>query len=210
MIDDGILQVRQIAPPGIPFSKLEVDSVKRLETDLGRFARVRALTAMRQDMVKLSDARLCLGGDSGKPLRRLPGVIEEALCTWQAGKPLYISSALGGAAKAMADAILHRRMSEDSRSTFYTPSTMVSIFDEASKSYPVPIQDGASTETGWNAFNVFQDIPIEVLGEQSGLTKDEYLQLLTAVDVQRVIALAFKGILALAKARSSAAHPGSA
>jgi hypothetical protein len=111
---EGILECRVVLPPGIATERLDPAS------DFGKFARIRALTAMRQELVAAGQARVCMGGASGKPGRRLPGLVEEALFTYRGRKPLYISSALGGASKAMADAILQRRLSDEARSLFYT------------------------------------------------------------------------------------------
>jgi len=197
MIRDGILEIRQIPPPGIPLDSLGPDRSKALATDLGQFARIRALTAMRREIVQLTDARICLGGEIGKPSRRLPGLVEEALFTCQAGKPLYLSSALGGAAKAMTDAILHRRLSEEDRALFFTPPPIVKLFGDLSPQYPVPPDEGPSTADHWNAFADFQSLSLATLSQQAGLSEEEYLTLLTSGDVQRVLSLAMTGILRL-------------
>ena len=198
MIRDGILEIRQVLPPAIPLDQLDPDRAKALATDLGKFARIRALTAMRQEIVRLTDARICLGGEIGKPTRRLPGLIEEALLTCQAGKPVYISSALGGAAKAMADAILHRRMSDDARAMFFTPPAIVKLFgDMADNKYPAVGNEGPSVADGWNAFALFQSLPLATLSQQAGLSEEEYVLLLTSADVQRILGLAMTGILRL-------------
>ena len=136
MIRDGVLEVRQVLPTVIPLDRLDPDPVKALACDVGRFARMRALTAVRQEMVGHTDMRVCLGGAAGKPLQRLPGVIEEALLTCMAGKPICISGALGGAAKAMADAILHRRLSADARAMFFTPPAAMSLLLSARRAVP--------------------------------------------------------------------------
>jgi hypothetical protein len=197
MIRDGILEIRPVPPPDIPLNQLAGEPAKVLATDLGKFARIRALTAMRQEIVRLTDARICLGGETGKATRRLPGLIEEALLTYQAGKPLYLSSALGGAGKAMTAAILHRRQSDDARAMFFTPPPIVELFGKMAANFPVPAEAGPSTDPGWNVFEFFQQLPVPKLSQQAGLTEEEYLFLLTTDDVQRVLALAMTGILRL-------------
>jgi hypothetical protein len=197
MIRDGILEVRQIPPPGIPLDRLDPDPVKALTSELGQFARIRALTAMRQEMVRHADARICLGGGAGKATRRLPGVVEEALLTCMADKPLYLSGALGGAAKIMADALLRRRMNEESHAMFFTPPRAVSLFAARAAEFPVVPEEGPSTEKGWNALDFLQAIPLAQLSRQAGLTEEEYVRLLTSTDVQRVLGLAVTGIVRL-------------
>lgn len=197
MIKDGILEVRRIDPPGIPTDQLEDVPTQPLDSKIGELARIRALTAMRQEMALLTDARICLGGASGNPLRRLPGIIEEALLAHAAGKPLFISSALGGAAKAMSDAILRRRMDEAARAMFFTPPDVVDLFATFAHDYPAPESEGPSTESGWNALQAFETLDLGILSRQAGLTEDEYIQVLTSPDVIRVLGLAITGTLRL-------------
>ncbi|MGB7990853.1 MAG: hypothetical protein WCF44_15755 [Candidatus Methylophosphatis roskildensis] len=205
MIRDGVLDVRQVLPPGIPLDRLDPDPARALESDVGQFARMRALTAMRQEMVRHTDTRVCLGGGAGKSMRRLPGVIEEAILTCVAGKPICISGALGGAAKAMADAILHRRLSDDARALFFTPPAAVGLLAAQGAQYPVAAEEGPSIEDGWSALDYLQAIPLAQLGRQSGLSEEEYVQLLTSTDVQRALGLAIAGIIRLRSSASPAA-----
>lgn len=195
MIRDGVLEVRQILPPGIPLDRLDPDPAKALVSEMGQFARIRALTAMRQEMVRHADARICLGGGAGKAARRLPGVIEEALFTGLAGRPLYLSSALGGVAKVMADALLQRRMSDEARALFFTPPHVLGLFAARAAEFPIAPEEGPSTEAGWNALDFLQAIPLAQLSQQAGLSEEEYVQLLTSTDVQRVLGLAITGIV---------------
>ena len=184
----GILECRVVGPLGIATDGLDPTS------ELGKFARIRALTAMRRELADVCHARVCIGGASGKPERRLPGVIEEALLTYQAGKPLYISSATGGASKAMADAILQRRLGDEARALFFTPSPMADIINGHAANYGVPAAESASTETGWSALAEFQSIPIARLAAQSGLLEDELLNLLTTPEPQRVLGWVIAGM----------------
>jgi len=184
----GIFESRVVKPPGIVTDDLEPGS------DLGKFARIRALTVMRQQLAKVCDARVCVGGASGKAERRLPGVTEEALFTYKARKPLYISGALGGVSKAMADAILQRRLSDEARALFFTPSAGMAIMGNHAKKYGLAPEEGASTETGWSALAEFQTVSIARLAAQSGLLEDELLNLLTTPEPQRVMGWVLAGI----------------
>jgi hypothetical protein len=197
LIAEGVLSVRQVPPPGIDIGQFDPDPVKALASDLGRFARIRALTALRREMVRSADARVCVGGAADNALRRLPGVVEEALLTVQAGKPLYICSALGGAAKAMADALLRRRLSEEARAMFFSPPGVVSLFAAHGGAFPFLAGEGPSGEDGWNALDCLQATPLAQVSAQSGLTEEEYVQLLTSTDVLRVLGLAIAGMLRL-------------
>lgn len=207
LIKDGILEIRQVRPPGFPDDFLDKanspEAIKEiLATPEGKLARIRAFTAMRQDLVAISDARLCLGGASGAPdRRRLPGLIEEAILTFLAGRALYISSALGGASKAMSDVILQRRMPDEAKELFFSSPAVVSLIADLAGKYPPPAAismaeySAPSVQTAWNALEFFQStVRLEKLASQSGLNTDEYINLLTTPDPNRALGWMISGI----------------
>jgi hypothetical protein len=82
-----------------------------------RYAWARGMTLMRERQTADVAARVVIGGTSGPTLKalstggsqeswysgRIPGVIEEALLTLRAGRPLYVCGGFGGAAGLLAD-----------------------------------------------------------------------------------------------------------
>lgn len=66
----------------------------------------RCLTKMREDSTAEAVARVALGGKLDGYLGHIPGVVEEALLTLRAGKPLYLLGAYGGATRVVLDALL--------------------------------------------------------------------------------------------------------
>lgn len=61
----------------------------------------RCLTAMRENLVQQTQARVLLGGRTTGYKGKYPGLVEEALLTLQAGKPLFLLGGFGGAAQAL-------------------------------------------------------------------------------------------------------------
>ncbi len=59
---------------------------------------VGGLTAMRETMTRLTDARVVLGGKTENYKGRMPGIAEEALVTLRTGKPLFVLGGFGGCA----------------------------------------------------------------------------------------------------------------
>lgn len=68
-------------------------------------AAARCLTAMREEMTRQVHARVLIGGRVEGFLGRYPGVAEEALLALEAGQPLFLVSAFGGAAEAVIRAL---------------------------------------------------------------------------------------------------------
>jgi len=64
-----------------------------------------ALSAMRNYVSSHTDARVVVGGKLANYQGRLPGVIEEALLTAEAGKILLVAGGFGGAAAAIANTL---------------------------------------------------------------------------------------------------------
>lgn len=184
-----LVEVKQVLPSGIPTEGLTTES------KLGQYARIRALTAMRRDLVTASDFRICLGGAAGKPLRRLPGVLEEALLTFEAGKPLYLAGAFGGITKALCNVILRRSSTSDDREAFHTPPEAAALFSEFEKNYPFPETEGPSQPGAqYDALAHAERITVEQLSSNAQLSIDDYLTLMTTPDVGRAFQLVSFGI----------------
>jgi hypothetical protein len=200
LIDEGLLEIRQVRPTGFANSFLDHAANPELardllDTPLGQYARVRALTAMRQELVRVADFRVCVGGAPGKPTRRLPGVIEEALLTARARKPLYVSCAFGGVSKALANCLLQRRIRIDSEDVFFTPEPVVQIMRTYAKDYPFADEcEGPSTRDAWNALADFEGLALGELGARAGLKVDQYIDLLATPDIERAMARMMYGI----------------
>lgn len=60
------------------------------------------LTAMREIVTNLTDARVVFGGKTQGFKGRMPGIAEEALLTLRAGKPLFVLGGFGGCAGDIA------------------------------------------------------------------------------------------------------------
>ena len=56
------------------------------------------LTAMREMMAQISNARIVLGGRVEKFKGKMPGIAEEALSSFKAKKPLFLLGGFGGCA----------------------------------------------------------------------------------------------------------------
>lgn len=74
-----------------------------------RYAWARGMTAMRQRMTADVTARVILGGKLEGYAGVLPGVLEEALLSLRAGRPVYLAGAFGGAAQVVVEALEGRR-----------------------------------------------------------------------------------------------------
>jgi hypothetical protein len=180
----SFLEIEEVPPPGIATEKLDP------KCPLGQFARTRALTELRHRLVSESDLRICIGGRPTRERRRLPGVLEEALFTYQAGQPLFLAGALGGATRALCNAILPRRLTDEEKLLFYTPVEAVHLFEQFAKDYPFPPDDGPSAPNStFDALQVASAISVESLSQRTGISKDEYLMLMTTPDVGRALEL---------------------
>lgn len=75
---------------------LPASSPSTLEWHLG-------LTAMRQAMLRETQARIVLGGRVEKYMGIMPGIAEEALLSLEAKRPLYLIGGFGGCARDIAE-----------------------------------------------------------------------------------------------------------
>lgn len=194
LLSEGILSIEQVKPDGIDAALLAGYQPDH-PAPLHRYAHIRALTAMRRRLVEATDYRICIGGAFGKPFRRLSGVIEEALFTCEAGKPLYVSDAFGGASKALAECLLQRRVKFGEEESFYTPPAVTELMEAHSLDYPWASEiEGPSTRDGWSAFRWFQTRNLEEIASRAGLTLEQYCQVLAARDVETAMGWILHGL----------------
>jgi hypothetical protein len=106
----------RIEPAGLPESLSQLDSAARAEgpdSPLYAYLRARGLTFLRHKLNAACDVRICVGGRQSGSQGRYPGVVEEALFAVQDGKPLYLTSILGGASEQVIGAIEGKAMPAD-------------------------------------------------------------------------------------------------
>jgi hypothetical protein len=61
-----------------------------------------ALNALRRRLVAETDARVLIGGKENDYQGEMPGIVQEALLTVEAGQPLYLAGGFGGATASVA------------------------------------------------------------------------------------------------------------
>ncbi len=64
---------------------------------------------LREELTRLCDARICIGGKLRDFSGPIPGIVEEAFRAARAGQPVFISGCLGGAARWMSDRLSGRQ-----------------------------------------------------------------------------------------------------
>jgi hypothetical protein len=64
-----------------------------------------SLTSMRKTVTDMSDARVILGGKRRGFVGAMPGILEEAMLTVEAGKPVFLAGGFGGLAFDLADMV---------------------------------------------------------------------------------------------------------
>lgn len=201
-IKNRILYCQTIPPAG-----LTSDECQDAPDDLKEYFRIRALTAMRHELVKHADIRFCAGGAIPKTTNRLPGLIEEAILTIQVGKPILISSALGGVSQSMADLILQRKQSDEIIEQFYTVADTASLMELWQFKHPYTKEEGPSVRGGsWSAYDFFKNIKLEDLAQPTGLSVDDYIRMMTTPDLERASAWLGKAAQAIAENRLSIDH----
>ena len=102
----GILGIRGAGLPPDLAPDEGADGTAGFEQETRRYCRSRGLTHLRRQLVRLTAARICLGGSASGYSGRYPGVVEEAFLALGAGQPVYCVGLLGGAALRLGRAIL--------------------------------------------------------------------------------------------------------
>jgi hypothetical protein len=171
------------------------------DTAARRFAWARGMTLMREQQTGDLDARVVLGGKVGPTLTatpeggtkeswysgRIPGVVEEAILTLTAGKPLYLCGAFGGAA-ALTIELLEGRV----------PSAFTWDYQQraphAAGMRDIYVQQGLEWIDYPQLARTCADIGVAGLSKTNRLTAEENRELFRTRDVPRIVELLLAGM----------------
>jgi hypothetical protein len=163
------------------------------DTPERRYAWARGLSAMRERITELSQARLVIGGVLGKFNGLVPGVVEEAWCSLRHKRPVYIAGGFGGSARSVCDLLLGIERQE---------------FFESWAMRNIPHYEAAQALFGQHGGEFYSmeriGAEIKALGQQglasalnNGLDEDENRELMRSTDPQRVAGLVLAGLARL-------------
>ncbi len=178
-----------------------------------RYVRARCLTAMREDMLKKTNARIVVGGRTSAHQGKYPGVLEEASLAL-GNKPLYVIGAFGGSAHAIVRALRDRKAPEVFTRNYHaarprpakwkTPDGVEQQenvpFEQLEQSYQAYKNDPEIDEGPIDypiLLESFQKASIDDL--RNGLTKEENLELFETPDLDRIVLLVIKGLLNISR-----------
>jgi len=188
------LRARERALRGIvDFIKLPEVTGRRQDLDRflppsapdGPYAWARNLTAMRGRMAADCDAAILMGGKVEGWSGALPGIVEEAVAMLDAGKPIYLLGAFGGAAELVFAALTGGE----------TPALTAAFHSRGRPGYPdllerlrgpdgrTPMEHAAArlNETG-------------LAGLNNGLSQEENRRLAAARHLPEMLALLLRGL----------------
>lgn len=166
-----------------------------------RYAWARGMTAMRDQQSKETMARIVIGGkvgptetaqlNGGRQLSwysgRIPGVVEEAITTLQAGRPLYLCGAYGGAAALLIDLIEGRARDEftwEYQKHAPHAEAMRTIYD----------QEGVPWIDYPEMTRYLSDMGVAGLSSLNGLTEEQNRTLFRTRDAPSLVELLLEGL----------------
>jgi hypothetical protein len=166
-----------------------------------RYAWARGMTAMRAQQSRETMARIVIGGKVGPTntaqligghqqgwyTGRIPGVVEEAISTLQAGRPLYLCGAYGGAAALLVDLIEGRARDEftwDYQKRAPHAEAMRKIYD----------QEGEHWFDYPEMLKYLSDLGVSGLSRLNGLTQEQNRALFRTRDVPSLVELLLEGL----------------
>lgn len=173
-----------------------------------RYIRAQCLTAMREEMLEKTDARIVVGGRTSRHQGKYPGILEEAGLSL-GRKPLYIIGAFGGCASSIVRALRDKESPEAFTREYQVkhPRTAKWISSDGTES-----QETVSLEQLEHSYHLHKDDPeigqepinypglleqfhhAKIGDVKNGLTDIESLELFEIPDLDRIISLVVKGL----------------
>lgn len=160
------------------------------DTPQRRYAWARGLTAMRERVTALAQARLVIGGKRVGFSGLVPGVVEEAWLSLMQQKPLYVAGGFGGAARAVSDRLLgieRAEFTEDwARQNLPEHEATRALYAQMGGDLPSMARVGADLAASGGA-GLAQAL-------HNGLDEAENRELLYCTDPQRIAGLVLTGL----------------
>jgi len=156
-------------------------------------AKAIALSHLRRELARHTDARVCLGGKTGRgsgdpPLGFYAGVIEEAYQSAEADKPVFVARFLGGASARLAAFL------EDPSQCGAAREVLEALPARASQYETVASRQQASGAALVPPRDLSQGLSPKRLQDLSGLPPDEWRDALNAPDVEAFATLVIRGL----------------
>ncbi|MGH8510257.1 MAG: TIR domain-containing protein [Gammaproteobacteria bacterium] len=195
LFSGDIARYEQVPRPELPWTDDEVfppganGRVLGLDTPERRYAWARGLTAMRERITALSQARLVIGGKLTGFSGLVPGVVEEAWLSLKRKQPMYVAGGFGGAARAVSDrlqGIARVEFSEDwARQNIPDYEAARALYAKLGGEFHSMAQMGADiAATG----------PMLAAALNNGLDEAENQELMHCTDPQRIATLMLIGM----------------
>jgi hypothetical protein len=151
--------------------------------------RVIALTHLRLRLTEISDARICIGGRVANFQGRYPGIVEEALLSINAGKPLYLVGLLGGAAGLLIDTLMGGKAAAKKL------ARVSAVRTETLRALPhVPKPYAYGGRQKQDAGNTLRRLGIEGLSTLNGLSRAENQKLFRVETIDEALEIILSGI----------------
>lgn len=180
----------EIPPPEDIIDKIDVKYKLPPSTPDNCYIWSRCLTTMRQISIEKSFARICAGGKLSGYKGKMPGVLEEIVATlFQYRKPLYLCGGFGGVVGEVCETILTGNIS----------SALTEKWQEEQNGEYKSLQELANSKGHGADYNritseLCSKECFDALANRSGLSKEDYRQLMKTPFVDECIHLILKGL----------------
>jgi len=189
-----LVEVRRCERPADVDECLDPDFVQSpiaevpVDTPARRFAWARGLTVMRERQTSEVAARVVVGGrvaPGGGYKGRMPGVLEEALLSIRAERPVYLVGAFGGCGRLVIDAlegVERPELTSDYQSAATHSEELRRLYQERGQA--------------WDEYEDIAESLRErgIAGLKNALSVDENRELATTRSAERIIELVLRGL----------------
>ena len=172
----------------LPAELKDYESITQSGPPVYPYLVARALTALRHRLVAETDARVCIGGKAEKYAGRYPGVIEEALFTLEARKPLFLIGAFGGATQRMIEVV-----EGAPPKSFANDGAMRELYQKHQLETDQDTWSDRDVDAN-EVWPAFQALGIEGLGDLNRLSPEENRELFTTSAIPTAIEIVLTGL----------------
>jgi len=159
--------------------------------DISGYVWARCLTAMREEIVDKTQARIMMGGRTLGFKGKYPGLVEEALLTLQAKKPLFLLGGYGGASYAISQALQGLQPEALTQAYQCSNNNYELLLQELNKRFAEQQLDIAPIHYT-ELLKTFAEFGVN--GLNNGLSIEENLVLFSTINTEEAIGLILMGL----------------
>lgn len=182
-----IVSFNKIAPPN-DLQIANINEFLKPDSPDNLYVWARCLTKMREEMEKVCNARIFIGGRTKGFKGKCAGILEEFFIALENNHPVYLVGSFGGVTKDIIDALNGKQPDSFTADYYFVNDEYKKMFSLFNLKHPEGLIDYSKY------LSILQKIGLNKIAELNGLSETDNLRLTKTPHISEVVYLILKGL----------------